>query len=670
MMGKLICVTAVLVLALGLLPGGTVSAADTSGWVLDDHPLITPLGGKVEGKDYDQGYRQTVTPDIITFSVFGVDDRKKNYEVTATFTLDKPPAILMPGQVLTLMAKGMANVTPGYQPYRIPIEMGIGYEVAIEYVEKNVLSKTTILPKDGASGRLTLSLVPPAVTTVSKSNSVSYIVPGPQISSDVLKITIGGDQVSITWVYRAGAGVQKQPALTLKFYDPFKFFKTTTEIGPPSAQIADLVATLQGGAGKEIVFYVDPETPRRDEPGKNLNEVLDITPNDRGDKVKNEPKGRKYLPWTDLTDANGEVRVPLHIWLDRREFASKLLADRYVFGDRGEVSGTVWAGVYNLRTQLLDPLASVTVEYTAMAMITNITGKGRPDDVDPWKKQPGRVRVTRPIESSSLYSTSLNSTAVEAPFPLMPGDIFDVDGNAAVEIVWLTGEKIMGVVPDKEFPSDSPPYQPPYASIILLSSAYDSGFPSGTEQTGERLFGFGAKKGIELVIQSIPYVGKLLKEGVKIAVEVYGNAGVQKEGITGSRVMTRIRVRSKVIIDNTGDNVKVYNIDGSPDIKTVAGGEVTLTNGKMVTVSEEGKLGTPQTFDAKAIESKFQTVPAGASPATSPDKLTAPSLSRRAPPAPAKVGISVTSYVIRAAALTAAIIVVLALRLRMKKKKS
>lgn len=71
------------------------------------------------------------------------------------------------------------------------------------------------------------------------------------------------------------------------------------------------------------------------------------------------------------------------------------------------------------------------------------------------------------------------------------------------------------------------------------------------------------------------------------------------------RVMERIVIRSKVIIDNTGDELKVYNIEGSPIVETAAGGGVTLANGKMVAVSADGKLGSPQTFDVKAVENAF-----------------------------------------------------------------
>ena len=674
MMSKLMRVMAVLILALVLLPGSVASAADTPGWVpAPAETRLTPPGGKLEG----EGFRFTVTPTSYTEYFFGVDNGKK-YEVTASFSFDEPPTSLLPGGVLTMTAKGTMSMTPGYRPYLDPSSVLL-YDVRTERTVANIRVPSSIEPKSGqGTGRLSLNLR--GQNTITKSGSVSYTVPEVSNSSAVLEIKIGGTDVSVTYVYHPGKAAPTSKNITLKHFPPFD----NSNAGS-IADAGNLIATVKdaqgnGIKGETVVFYVDDPFPS----STGLTRKPKAVPTQLGDNFYDviEPQSkppdyllprdapirdtRKYLGWG-VTDGAGNFKVNYLSSILPYPFARELVAQNRAFPGRGKISGTVKAWLVNPETGI-EREASTTVEFLAMAQIVRITGEGRPDNVDPWRDLPGKVRVKR-----TSISPPLDYQQVTEGFLLMPEDIVDIDGNAGVEIVWVTGDTIAAKVADKlpvEGGGREPFFYPPNAEIQLLSSADESGFPaewSTAEKANSAAIAYGVQKGIELLFKS--YVGKPATEFVKFLVAVY--KGVSKKGSSDPiKVMTMVRLRSEVMIDNTGADVKIYNIEGSPDIRTPAGGEVTLTNGKMVTVSDDGKLSAPQTFDVKAIESKFQTAPAGASPATSPDKLTAPSLSRRAPPTPAKVGISVTSYVIRAAALSVAIIVVLALRLRMKKKKS
>ena len=184
----------------------------------------------------------------------------------------------------------------------------------------------------------------------------------------------------------------------------------------------------------------------------------------------------------------------------------------------------------------------------------------------------------------------------------MPGDILDIDSGVAVEIAWVNGDKVIAKVPEKSEAKASTEYHE-HAKLIMLSSAYDSGFLTTGEKIYNSVFGFGAKKGIDFIIESIPYVGKPLKEGGSLTIEIY--SGLQDIDLSQADIITRIRIRSKVVIDNTGDDLEIYTIEGSPDVETVMGGMITLSNGEMVTVTDEGAMSAAQAFDVEEIESNF-----------------------------------------------------------------
>jgi len=668
----LIRVLLVSIVVAGLVPlvvqPRPAAAAETGYWELLLPPKISPpLDRKVDfGGDGIDYYSGEVKETSMTIKVRSSYPTKPDSNESYEFTFDKPPAVLVPGQSYPITVNGRASAG--------------ARNIQFYYKDSSQVVNLYVGQNSGLTFSKTVQTIGP--TTIGWN-----VIPTTAIS---FTADIGYEVQKISWLYalRKGTAPAQPPAappapppapapaqsppvplaLTLKYYPPFESFVSTTraEIGPVTNPPIGLVATLQGGAGQEIIFYIDPETPGPNEPGKNLNEVLNIEPNMRPHVIKNEPKGRKYLPWTDKTDAKGEVNANLYFWIDRRKFASELLAQSRKFQENGRVSGTVWAGVYNQETQLLEPLASAPVEFTALALITSISGKGQPDDVERFKDYPGRVRVTRPLSFPIL-----NNWPVPEGFPLMPGDIVSIDGNAAVEIVWATLERIRAEVRG-EIELEDTTVEVKHARVVMLSSAYDSGFPTTLEQTDARLFGFGVGKGIDLLVESIPYVGTLLKEGGELVAELqnnvdYKNLGKLEDDFSKMKATTRIRLRSKLLVDNTGNGAKIYNIEGSPDIKTAAGGEVTLTNGKMVTVSDDGQLSSPQTFDVKAIEDKFKALLAAILPGPSKDKSKVPVT--RITPLPAKSDSSfINQDVLRLAALLVVALVIFGLRLMTRKK--
>lgn len=125
-----------------------------------------------------------------------------------------------------------------------------------------------------------------------------------------------------------------------------------------------------------------------------------------------------------------------------------------------------------------------------------------------------------------------------------------------------------------------------------MSSAYESDFTTSIDTGGAKLMGASIEKGVELLMATVAGAEGKIAHFV-INVFRHGEFSFEDHDIGAM-----IRVRSTILVDTTGDEVSIYNIEGSPDVKTVAGGEMT-------TISEEGVLGAPQTFNVQAVESDF-----------------------------------------------------------------
>ncbi|MDO8578256.1 MAG: hypothetical protein Q7R50_03655 [Dehalococcoidales bacterium] len=595
----------------GVMPA---QAAEVTKWVLQDKDTKAPVASF--NKDVPQADGSLVKYDVTTsgttlyYHTQSIKAGKVTFDVTYNWTFGQPPRELTPGQTveLTIQGKASGNVSALGVPAR--------YTYHADYVENfqdKSADEIANLRLNSTSRELSavLHFTTPPIPPVGRGGQITLVAEVPTIQNVV------GTPGQFVWIYRVpeetpSASTTLQDKLILTYYHPFESFSNSTvpEMGAARPN-SNLVATLKEGTtekaveGKEIVFWVDPEKPGPKEPGKNLNEVLDIVPDLDYRNIKDAPPGRKYLPMSYKTDPRGEAKVDFFPWLDRKQFASRLLEQKRTLGESGKISGTFQAGVYNPKTQVLEGTASVEIEFTAMAMIVRVTGEG-------LKEYDGKARVSR-----ILASPQIDSRPVEAGFLLMPGDIVDIDGNAGVEISWVTGERVLARVPPIVTFEDTE-WTTPHARIIMLSTPFDSGFKT----PGERFlagfaFGFGVEKGIEAVVESIPYVGEALQVGRELIIEL-SNA-IKDVSFNDKGITVKIRLRSKLLIDNTGDGVKIYTFEGSPTVNTVVGDEITLTNGKMVVVSDDGKLGSPQTFNVRDVEGEFFNN-AGISDSSSPAK--------------------------------------------------
>ena len=397
--------------------------------------------------------------------------------------------------------------------------------------------------------------------------------------------------------------------LKLWHFHPFEHLKAGT--GFQIEPAGELVATMKDEngnpiTGRTVFFYsVDEENPGQLQPGMNLKGILRPAPLARADglpvlKIFNIDE-KTYWD-SEVTDKNGQARVNylLQNLIEPESFAAALLAQTAVHNiegrNDGKIAGTIKAVTVNPKTHAIENQAAIKIEFRHLAKILAITGEGQPDDTTEGSKYPGRVRIKRGVAFPQF-----DYTPVDEGFLLMPGDIIDIDGNTAVEIAWITGDKAIAKVPGEIVIAkgkEAVKLPVAHARVLLQSSAFESGFYTGPERVGAKLWGTSIGKGVWFIIKKVPFFGAAGEFGV----DVY-NHGEFNFG-DGSLV-TKIRVRSEVIIDATGEETKIFNLEGSPEVKTPDGNIVALDDEEMVVVSGEGTVNEVVAIDAGKISDQF-----------------------------------------------------------------
>ena len=371
---------------------------------------------------------------------------------------------------------------------------------------------------------------------------------------------------------------EEKALFALKHYSTF-------EMGEPDR--GEIRATLidKDGNGiphKNVFFYV--------EPGTNLASALKFSYTPPGNWVRLYGNG-------DLKNANQDSYLGERWTTDKGLAAADYIEYNYIRPDAfskalikdGKVQGIVRAVVVD-ESLNVEYEASIPVTFTSVAKIVSIWGEGLPDSVS----GPGKVRVKR-----TLAQPHFDYKQVPVGFELMPGDIINIDANANVEILWIDGTRVIARVPRKVGTTELL-----RSNIVILSSAFDSGFPTDLEKVTTKLFGFAVGKGVDFAIESVPYVGKT----AKFSLDMYKS--LKDVDLNKVDLVTKIRVRSKMVVDQEEDLINVYNIEGSPDLETVKGEEMTLKNKEVVTISDDGSIVKIESFDSEKIEKEFfETIP-------------------------------------------------------------
>lgn len=417
----------------------------------------------------------------------------------------------------------------------------------------------------------------------------------------------------------------EEKRLELLHEPPFPYLEEAVAIrASGSMKGGELRAILKDENGKgvsgEIVhFYV--------EKGSSLHGTIAEMP----------PTGRIDQPWREIypylgdadsvsyigyavTDSEGIARLN---YILRGVVRSEILAENLV-KNGGKVEGSVKAVVVKKetvkgtetweQTWKVEHKASIPVKFEYLAKVVDIWGNGVPDSPPAGKLQyvvsgPGQVRVKR-----SLVHPALDvDKSVGEGFELMPGDIINIDGDTGIEVVWVNGDRIRLIVPkyvdvkEKQLVGN--------VNMVLCSDAYNSEFYTEYEALSKAFAGVIYEEGTKTLIetgQSFVPGGQTAAKGYSYIINIIKKSDEQYGKIDLSKfsIITKIRVRSKIVVDATGDDIKIYTIEGSPDILTVKGEEVKLTSGQMVSVSKDGSLSEVQSFDTEEILNEFyETVP-------------------------------------------------------------
>lgn len=615
-MKRILTLIALLAVLLTAIPNAPFQAspvcADEEKWGLVE-TIVTPASGTLEGR---YGYHSWSVSGITMDHWFRYTTGPETADNHQQFTFTIPTVTLIPGDTIDLTVTGTSDGSD-------PTISGETFEYSAEGVTLNGTTKVTAGFFDW---------------TGPTTETASFVVP--EVSSERLVITASmftalgesPEGFSVQWVYEAGP--PKVIYLDLKHYPPFDYFKTFDYSRPETAvniaPAGDLVVRMTDGEGKpvegELVYFyaVKELNPSQLEPGKNLRGILKPLETDEDDQRSYEIPFHVLYQALDIdeetylasayTDENGEARVN-YLNLDNfdpKEFAiilQRQTASHNVQGrEDAKIGGTIKAVVvedYDLiNEEILETIESmpVTIEFRALAKILKITGEGQPDDTDLGRDYPGRVRVKREWSYERFPYEP-----VEEGFLLMPGDKISIDGGTAVEIVWANGNRGLARVPSTIKVEDSE-LPVPQAKMQLMCAAYESDFITPVDTAATQFFGASLGKGIEFLMVTLGGIyGAVVHFGINVF--RHGEWSFEEHGVT-----TKIRVRSTVLIDTTGEEVSVFNIEGSPDVKTVAGSEITLNSGEMVTVSDEGVMGTPEAFNVQAVESDFyQDIPIPAS---------------------------------------------------------
>jgi hypothetical protein len=388
---------------------------------------------------------------------------------------------------------------------------------------------------------------------------------------------------------------KKKGGLSLQHFAPFDYLKAdgTDAIAPAG----DLVATLTDDSGKPIVgktvvFYI--------EPWETLPKVMRTGPNTASVNANLFGQDAVILG-VDITDQQGKAMMNYLSpnLIDMPAFFKTMQEERTKWQENGRIIGHISAAEVDLGKGTVGKKSTVFVEFKGIARIVRITGAGRSDqfkaavlkehpDSPVWG--PGRVRVNRWVTPPYF-----NYTPVEEQCYLQAGDIIDIDGNTEVEIVWVTGDRAIARVPDvihyqdAEVPST-------HARLFMWTSSYDSGFtaPATTlDRIKYAVLGFGVDKGLDVLVSSNTYaVGT--KWAGEFAIDIY--QALSNEASLNQDLMVKIRVRSTIAVSTAGDDIRFYNIEGSPSLRNRSGSTIDLAGGQMTTISQDASFAAPAAF--------------------------------------------------------------------------
>lgn len=357
-------------------------------------------------------------------------------------------------------------------------------------------------------------------------------------------------------------------SFSFNHYHPFPYLYTSDSLYYPGEFTAILEdVDGEGISDKNIYIFVDRDS--------DLDDIFycGLKPND--------PWFKTYPQYRAIggkeTDFSGSLR---YNYLMRGLLDPKALADKLIEND-GFVSGTVTAVAVDEDTLTFEEIKSINITFDSIAKVVDVTG-------DVYVRGSEYIGVT----------TNEGYEKVTIGHGLQPGDCLRINGSASVDIVWINGNRVIAKVPKKLIVDGGSVTVDPQ-KIYIMATAYDSGFWSWSDKITDWSIGTIFSGAVDAVISTIPYAEEIIETGESIN-EAYEfivdkTSNVEEADLSG-KLITKIRLNSRVIIESNFNYTKIYNFNGSPDILTLNNDEITINEGELANVSNAGSINL-ESFD-------------------------------------------------------------------------
>jgi hypothetical protein len=386
---------------------------------------------------------------------------------------------------------------------------------------------------------------------------------------------------------------KEEYTLTLKHYPPY--YKPEKD---DPRRAGDLVATLidkdgNGVSDKTVFFYV--------EPGTNLKGVLEypLSPPNDWIRISHNFPGVSYVGYA-YTSNKGIARFN---YIRHRCIKADILSKR--IRDTGEnIKGPVVAAVFNQELTAIEQEASVDIELSSVARITNISIHGEQCDILGKK---GKILFTR-INKKPI--TVHERDCLDKGYDLLCDDVISLDKDDCIELMWFDGMKIKIKTKPHVLEEDMVDITIGKRELAhqLSRDMYD--FRQHDLFSTITLGGAGAILGFCALPIIVPTIGIPAATVGAIGYPALAlglvSIGIAFEGIYyGETPFVLSRMKSIILVDPTSSGINFYTIEGDNELITPKGFKRNITTGHKISLLPDGTFSQISEFDRSELNEEL-----------------------------------------------------------------
>jgi hypothetical protein len=378
---------------------------------------------------------------------------------------------------------------------------------------------------------------------------------------------------------------EEKYTLTLEHYPPY--YKPRDGI---PWRAGDLVATLtdkdsNSVSDKTVFFYVEPGTNLKGVLENSLCLHLDWT------LIKHNFPKLSYVGYA-YTNNKGIARFN---YIRHRCIKADILSER--IRDTGEnIKGPIVAAVFNQELTAIEQDASVVVEFSGIARITNISVHGTQADILGKK---GKILFTR-INKRSI--TVHERDCLDKGYDLLCDDVISLDKDDCIELLWLDGMKIKVITKPHVLKEDMVDITIGKRELAhqLSRDMYD--FRQHDLFSTITIGGAGAILGFCALPIIVPTIGIPVTTvgaiGYPALALGLASIGIAVEGIYyGETPFVISRMKSKILVDPTSSGINFYTVEGSNELTTPKGSKREIITGHKISLLPDGTFSQISEFD-------------------------------------------------------------------------